>query len=50
MQGIEEERAVTVDIELASKMYDSKEYWITEINKAAGVSKTSLYRYIAQRK
>lgn len=32
-------------VELALKMYDSKEYSISEINKATGVSKTSLYRY-----
>lgn len=32
--------------ELALKMYNSKEYSISEINKATGVSKTSLYRYI----
>jgi DNA invertase Pin-like site-specific DNA recombinase len=34
------------DIEMALKMYDSKEYSIHEIIKAAGLSKTSLYRYI----
>jgi len=37
------------DTELALKMYDSKEYSITEIKKATGVSKTSLYRYIDKR-
>lgn len=36
-------------IELALKMYDSKDYSITEITKASGVSKTSLYRYVEQR-
>lgn len=36
-------------IELALKMYDSKEYSISEINEATGVSKTSLYRYIKKR-
>ncbi len=36
------------DIELALKMYDSKEYSISEITKATGVSKTSIYRYIYQ--
>jgi len=37
------------DIEFALKMYDSKQYSINEINKATGISKTSLYRYIDQR-
>ncbi|MEW9123795.1 MAG: recombinase family protein [Thermotaleaceae bacterium] len=37
------------DVDLALKMYDSKEYSIAEISKAAGVSKTSLYRYVKQR-
>lgn len=37
------------DIELALKMYISKEYSISEINKATGVSKTSLYRYINEK-
>lgn len=34
------------EVELALKMYDGKEYSISEIHKATGVSKTSLYRYI----
>jgi DNA invertase Pin-like site-specific DNA recombinase len=33
------------DIDLAIKMYNSKQYTIPEIAKATGVSKTSLYRY-----
>lgn len=33
-------------IELAIKMYKSKEYSIREITDATGVSKTTLYRYI----
>ena len=33
-------------IELAVKMYKSKEYSIKEITEATGVSKTTLYRYI----
>lgn len=37
------------EVELALKMYDSKEYSISEIDKATGVSKTSLYRYIGLR-
>lgn len=37
------------DIDLALKMYDSKNYSITEIEKATGISKTSLYRYIEKR-
>lgn len=34
------------DVELALKMYDSKEYSVKEIKRATGVSKTSIYRYI----
>lgn len=34
------------DIKLAVKMYNSKNYSISEITKATGVSKTTLYRYI----
>ncbi len=34
------------DIKLAIKMYTSKIYSISEIMKATGVSKTTLYRYI----
>ena len=37
-------------VTLALKMYDSKEYSISEIQKATGVSKTTLYRYIKMRK
>ncbi|MCG8542388.1 MAG: recombinase family protein [Clostridia bacterium] len=37
------------DVALALKMYDSKEYSISEITKATKVSKTSLYRYIQKR-
>ncbi|MBB6215415.1 DNA invertase Pin-like site-specific DNA recombinase [Anaerosolibacter carboniphilus] len=37
------------DVDLALKMYDSKEYSISEITKATGVCKTSLYRYAEQR-
>jgi DNA invertase Pin-like site-specific DNA recombinase len=37
-------------VEMALKMYDSKDYSITEIKKATGVSKTALYRYIEKRK
>lgn len=38
------------DIKLAVKMYNSKNYSITEIRKATGVSKTTLYRYINNNK
>jgi DNA invertase Pin-like site-specific DNA recombinase len=34
------------NVELALKMYYSKDYSISEITKATGISKTSLYRYI----
>jgi DNA invertase Pin-like site-specific DNA recombinase len=34
------------NIELALKMYNSKEYSISEIVKAAGISQATLYRYI----
>lgn len=37
-------------VDMALKMYDSKDYSITEIKKATGVSKTALYRYIEKRK
>jgi DNA invertase Pin-like site-specific DNA recombinase len=37
------------DIELALKMYDHKTYSITEIAKATGVGKTTLYRYLLNR-
>lgn len=36
-------------IDMALKMYASKEYSISEITKATGVSKTSLYRYVEER-
>ncbi len=36
-------------IEMALKLYDSKDYSITEITKMTGVSKTSLYRFINAR-
>ena len=38
------------DIKLAIKMYNSKNYSISEITKATGVSKTTLYRYINNKK
>ncbi|MCE5222278.1 MAG: recombinase family protein [Clostridium sp.] len=38
------------DIKLAIKMYTSKSYSISEIMKATGVSKTTLYRYINNNK
>ena len=38
------------DIKLAIKMYNSKIYSISEIMKATGVSKTTLYRYINNNK
>ena len=41
-----EKAAVT----LALKMYDSKEYSVSEIYKATGVSKATLYRYLGKRK
>jgi len=37
-------------VDMALKMYDSKDYSVTEIKKATGVSKTALYRYIEKRK
>ena len=36
-------------IDLALKMYNSKEYSVAEITEATGVSKTTLYRYINKR-
>jgi len=36
-------------VTLALKMYDSKQYSITEISKATEVSKSTLYRYIKAR-
>lgn len=38
------------DIKLAVKMYNNKNCSITEITKATGVSKTTLYRYINNNK
>lgn len=38
------------DIDLAVNMYNSKQYSIPEIVKATGLSKTSLYRYIENKK
>lgn len=37
-------------IELALKMYDSNDYSISEIESATGVSKSTLYRYLNNRK
>lgn len=37
------------DIELALKMYDSKQYSLSEIKKATGIGETTLYRYIEKR-
>ena len=34
------------DITLAIKMYNSRNYSISEITKATNISKTTLYRYI----
>lgn len=42
-------RMASKEIELALKMYDSKDYSITEIEHATGVSKSSLYRYLKHR-
>lgn len=36
-------------IDLAIKMYNSKEYSISEITALTGISKTSLYRFVAIR-
>ena len=38
------------EIKLAVRMYNSKNYSISEITKATGVSKTTLYRYINNNK
>ena len=40
----------TDKVAMALKMYDSKQYSIPEILKAAGIGKTTLYRYISTRK
>ncbi|MBB6067911.1 recombinase family protein [Methanococcus maripaludis] len=37
-------------VEMALKMYDSKEYTIKQILKATGVSKFTLYNYLGKRK
>ncbi len=37
-------------VDLALKMYESREYSISEISEATNVSKTSLYRYINNKK
>lgn len=34
------------DIKIALKMYESKQYSISEITEATGISRTSLYRFI----
>ncbi|MBW9174044.1 recombinase family protein [Clostridium estertheticum] len=39
----------TEKIDLAIKMYNSKEYSLSEITALTGISKTSLYRFIASR-
>lgn len=36
-------------VALALKMYDSKQYSVTEIVDATGISKTSLYRFVRER-
>lgn len=38
------------DVEIALKMYDSRDYTCSEIAKATGISRTTLYRYINNRK
>ncbi|MFD0943825.1 recombinase family protein [Savagea faecisuis] len=37
-------------IQIALRMYDSKEYTLSEIKNATGIGSTTLYRYINQRK
>ncbi|MBZ9626315.1 recombinase family protein [Clostridium sp. FP2] len=39
----------TAKIDLAIKMYNSKDYSLSEITALTGISKTSLYRFIASR-
>ena len=39
----------TAKIDLAIKMYNSREYSLSEITALTGISKTSLYRFIASR-
>jgi len=38
------------ELDLALKMYEDKKYTIAEITKATGVGKTTLYRYVKDRK
>ena len=38
------------ELDLALKMYEDKKYTIAEISKATGVGKTTLYRYVKDRK
>lgn len=37
-------------LEMAYRMYDSKQYSIKEISEATGIGKTTLYRYLNERK
>ena len=37
-------------LDMAFRMYDSKEYSIKEISEATGIGKTTLYRYLNERK
>lgn len=41
-------RKKTDKVSIALKMYEGKQYTISEIKEATGVSKTTLYRYIKQ--
>jgi DNA invertase Pin-like site-specific DNA recombinase len=41
-------KATQDKINLAIKMYDSKQYSLTEITEATGISKMTLYRYMNQ--
>jgi len=43
-------RAKSEDVKTALKMYHSKDYSISEIVKATGISQATLYRYINQEK
>ena len=42
-------KAPSQKMELALKMYDSKDYSISEIEHASGISKSTLYRYLKKR-
>lgn len=42
-------KAALQKMELALKMYDSKDYSISEIEHATGISKSTLYRYLKKR-